>query len=400
MAVRAVRLIPGAIVVVALLSVAACSGGPAPAARPTTAASTPTTVTPTDPVTATTTPPVSTAPDTRPVVGTTATTVAEPTATTEPPPGVDEAAQRRPASPLPPATGFARFEPRPAWKAWAPLTGRVADPTTVERAALAVKIDNSVGGQPQFNLADADVVFEENVEGVTRFVAVFHTAMPDRIGPVRSARESDLDIVSALNRPILAWSGGNGGVTTKVNGAHEFGWLANLSAQRTDCFWRSGTRGAPHNLMLDPVCARDSATGAGPARPLFTHGYGAVGQGAPAASFDVRMDGIVVSWTWDDELGRFLRSQRDAPHVDVDGERVGAENVVVLRVTYVASEADERSPEAITVGSGAAVVHRDGLAIDATWFRADRFAPYVLLDAAGDPVRLAPGTTFVELARG
>lgn len=312
---------------------------------------------------------------------------------------MDEPAQRRPAAPLERPTGFARFEPDPAWTASAPLTGLRYDPAIADRAALAVKIDNAVGGQPQFNLADADIVFEENVEGVTRFVAVFHTNMPDRIGPVRSARESDLDILAGLNRPILAWSGGNAGVTIKVDGAHEFGWLANLSAQRTSCFWRSSTRQAPHNLMLDPICARDSATFAGPARPVFANGYGGAAAGTPVTSFDVGMDGITPSWTWDAGARRFLRSQRGGAHVDVDGERVAAENVVVLRVAYVASEADERSPEAVTVGFGEATVYRDGRAIPATWVRSDRFQPYVLLDEAGDPLQLAPGTTFVELAR-
>ena len=109
--------------------------------------------------------------------------------------------------------------------------------------------------------------------------------MPDRIGPVRSARTSDIDILASLNRPILAWSGGNPGVTFAVRGAHTYGWLSNLSAQSSGCFWRSGTRSAPHNLLLDPACARASATLAGPARPVFLHdGGGDVPGSATSAS--------------------------------------------------------------------------------------------------------------------
>ena len=78
---------------------------------------------------------------------------------------------------MPRPTGYARFEPAGQWEGQAAFTGLPADETITSRAALAVKIDNAVGGPPQWNLADADLVFEENVEGITRFVAVFQTNM-------------------------------------------------------------------------------------------------------------------------------------------------------------------------------------------------------------------------------
>ena len=112
------------------------------------------------------------------------------------------------------------------------------------------------------------------------------------------------------------------------------------------------------------------------------------------------MDGdLGVTWEWDATTARYLRSERGAPQVDVDGNRVAAHNVVVLLIEYRASSADERSPEAVTVGFGAAVLHRDGVAIPATWERADRFAPYVLRDLDGREIGLSEGTTFVELTR-
>ena len=310
-----------------------------------------------------------------------------------------EAPRSRPARALPRPTGFARSEPGPAWEGVAALTGLPAGPEITARAALAVKIDNAPAGRPQWNLADADLVFEENVEGVTRFIAVFHTNVPDRIGPVRSARTSDLDVLAGLNRPVLAWSGGNAGVTTKVRGAHQYGWLANLSAQASDCFWRSGTREAPHNLILDPVCAWDSATFAGPARPVFTHDAGGAAAGSPDSGFRVRMDGVDVRWEWDAPSGTYLRRQAGNWHVDADGTHVAATNIVVLDVAYRQSEVDDRSPEAVTVGSGSAVVHRGGVAVAGTWVRADRFSAFTLVGDDGAPIALAPGTTFVELSR-
>jgi hypothetical protein len=79
-----------------------------------------------------------------------------------------------------------------------------------------VKIDNYGVARPQWALDQADAVIEENVEGISRFVALFHTHLPDFVGPVRSARIGDLDMLSAMNRPVFAYSGANPGVTDFV----------------------------------------------------------------------------------------------------------------------------------------------------------------------------------------
>ena len=111
------------------------------------------------------------------------------------------------------------------------------------------------------------------------------------------------------------------------------------------------------------------------------------------------MDGLDVTWVWDAGSQRYQRRQRGGWHVDADGDQVGAENVVVLSVDYRRSAADSRSPEAVTVGSGRAALHRGGRTITGTWSRPDRFSPFMLFADDGRPLTLAPGTTFVELAR-
>jgi hypothetical protein len=269
------------------------------------------------------------------------------------------------------------------------------------RAALAVKVDNAPDGRPQWNLADADLIIEENAEAITRFIAVYHSVIPDRIGPVRSARTTDLDLLAAMNRPILASSGGNWWVTLAVRGAHEYGRLSNLSAQSTDCFYRSSTRSAPHNLLLDPVCALESATRAGPARFMFAHDDGVPPPwpSAPATRFRVRMDTLTVTWVWNPESGRYERRQRGAWHTDVAGRVIGAENVVVMTVDHEPARFEELSPHAVTTGSGPVVVHRDGFAIEGTWSRDDPLEPFELTAGDGTPLTLATGTTFVELTR-
>lgn len=390
----------GSVTVALVLLVAACSDGDEPPAAVSTSSSElPTTTT--RPATSTSSTSTTVAPtSTPPPRRTTTTTSSTTTTTTEP-------AVERPPTRLPRPDGYARHEPGPAWETDAALTGLDVDPAIASRPALAVKIDNAPGGRPQWNLADADLVFEENVEGITRFIAVYHSTTPDRIGPVRSARLGDLDVLAALNRPILAWSGGNPGVTSYVVAAHRLGWLANLTAQSTSCYWRSTTRRAPHNLLLDPSCAWSSTTYAGPARPVFARDEpGEDGRaevvtslGRPDRRFDVRMDGVSISWVWDADAGHYLRRQAGDWHVDADGDPVAATNVVVLDVDYVPSVVDERSPQAETVGSGSAVLHRGGTAIVGRWSRATRFDPFTLTTAGGEPLTVAPGSVFVELTR-
>ncbi len=99
-----------------------------------------------------------------------------------------------------------------------PLTGLpIEDPALAGRSALVVKIDNHPDARPQSGLNQADIVFEENVEQLTRFAAVFQSNAPDPVGPIRSGRTQDVELLGSLNKPIFAWSGGNPGVTKIIN---------------------------------------------------------------------------------------------------------------------------------------------------------------------------------------
>src|SRR5207237_3959294 len=100
--------------------------------------------------------------------------------------------------------------PAPPTTAAAPLTGLPMDIVRARRPVLVVKIDNAPKARPQIGLNQADVVFEEGVEGgITRFAALFHSEMSKPVGPVRSARSTDIKIVSALHHPLFAYSGAN-----------------------------------------------------------------------------------------------------------------------------------------------------------------------------------------------
>lgn len=295
------------------------------------------------------------------------------------------------------------YEPLPALVGIAALTGEPAEADVSNRPIIAAKIDNYPRARPQWGLDQADVIIEENVEGVTRFVALFQTQLPDRLGPVRSARTGDLDILASMNRPILAWSGGNRGVTNWIESAARSGVLVDFTAQKNPCYNRNSSRSAPHNLQLDPVCALQNAPTAGPARQLWGIDAAWVDPGdigaVPSPAFNVPMDGVSVDWAWDETAQRYLRSQNGNRHTAASGNQIAVDNVVEMFVFHAPSPVDARSPNPVTVGSGPATVHRDGIRIPATWARNSASDPFALIDANGNSILLDTGKTFVELVR-
>ena len=127
-----------------------------------------------------------------------------------------------------------------------PLTGvENPDPVVAARPALIVKIDNASGARPQSGFNEADLVFEEIVnDHITRFAMVFQSGDSDPVGPIRSGRLQDVDLFTALDHPLFAWSGGNATVTNEINNSE----LVNIGPSRAAVYYRAKDRKIPHNL--------------------------------------------------------------------------------------------------------------------------------------------------------
>ena len=292
----------------------------------------------------------------------------------------------------------------------APLTGlRIDDPERVMRPALAVKIDNldapHESALPQHGLAKADVVFEEIVEGnITRLVAVFHSQDAGRVGPVRSARTTDIHILPQLGTTLLGWSGGNAGVVAAVRDTPS---IVDLGHDRaTSAYERDSDYRAPHNLFLRADELWDRAPDeVVPPSPIFEYRREEpmAASAEAVAGIDLNWGGGMasapVSWRWNSELELYERHQASQPHVDAEGNRIVTQNVVVLITPYGPSPADPRSPEAHTLGSGEALVFTNGHVIRGTWDRPSAELPATLTDGTGEVIRLTPGQTWIELPR-
>jgi len=283
-----------------------------------------------------------------------------------------------------------------------PLTGLpITDPAAAQRVALVVKIDNHPEARPQSGLNQADIVYEENVEQLTRFAAVFQTTAPDPVGPIRSGRTQDVELLGSLNKPIFAWSGGNPGVTKAINSSDFVVANVQTNARQQSQSFRSKDRAAPHNLYAQGsglfTMAPEGAT-----PPPLQFSYRKDGQastGDVSSGVDLKMDGVNVGWKYDAASGKYRRFQSGKAHNDAALGQVDSSNVVVLVVDYVPSPVDTKSPEAQTTGNGEAYVFSDGKVVHGTWTRTDRLNPFTLTADDGTPMLLTPGRTWVELAR-
>jgi len=280
-----------------------------------------------------------------------------------------------------------------------PLTGEPAPHGVVpDRPALAVKIENYPDARPQAGLQSADVTYEEPVEGgITRFIVLYQCDDDARVGPVRSARTADPDVLAQFGVPILAYSGGAPNVRRALDRAD---LLALDETRGGAAFTRDESREAPHNLYADTRSLYKVAHSTeGPPTPIFTYAEGLALASRRITSIHLPFSATYadVWWTWDRKSGQWLRWHGDVPHLVESGEQVSADNVVVQVVDEVIGPRGGITPHLTLTGSGKAYVFRDGRMIVGRWERASLHDLTRFVAKDGTEIPLAPGRTWVEL---
>jgi len=284
-----------------------------------------------------------------------------------------------------------------------PLTGLPSPGTVdVEQSAVIAKIDNSPAARPHAALSRADMVYEVWVEGITRFAAVYHSDIPERVGPVRSGRSTDVDLVANLGRPVLVWSGGNPNVNNELANAASFGVLINggYDAQ-PNYYQRDGSRFAPNNLYADALALRDAIGDDGTSFPFPLYSFSSTavevpGDQVPGVSVSFG-GGESVQYVWDEQEGCAVRYQDGQRFDDESGTAVCPKNVVIQFTPYGPSTADARSPQAYTVGAGTGLVYSQGRLALVAWNRPTPADGPNVVYADGQPAVLTPGRTWVAL---
>jgi hypothetical protein len=296
--------------------------------------------------------------------------------------------------------------------ALAPLTGLpVANASIAERPAVIVKIAADADAWPESGIDQADVVYEEVVEGgITRYMAIFQSQDADPVGPVRSVRETDADIVEPIGG-LFAYSGG---IPSFVNLIDSVGITDVGANDDGSAYYRSDARAAPDNLYTSTSVLRESTpAGAGPPPTLFDyvspHGRFSEPREESVSKVVVPMSGTTVAtWTYDASSATWDRSTNGVDQSVAEGTALSSgpaiafTNVIIETVPYENTGFTDPDgnpvPDANVVGTGQAIILSDGELVHATWSKptASSITTYEASD--GSPIGLLPGTTWVMLA--
>lgn len=285
-----------------------------------------------------------------------------------------------------------------------PLTGEQVLLEIAERPAVIVKVDNSPQARPQAGLNEADVIYEERVEGsVVRFLAVYQSNDVEVIGPVRSIRSTDAAIVAPIGG-VFAFSGGIAPFRSKISATGVT--MVEEGEKSSGVSVRAGRR-RPFATYANTELLRPQAKPTPPPM-LFERLEEAESFSAINGPADVITGLRVVfgslttaDWTWDAAQDLWLRSTNNTMHVLEDRTRLSTECVIVQTTRYQSTPYTDRSnapvDEAVTTGSGKAIVACDGQAVEATWSKPSTKAVTTYRHAVtGDPIRIPTGRVWVS----
>ncbi|WP_245623302.1 DUF3048 domain-containing protein [Spirillospora albida] len=298
------------------------------------------------------------------------------------------------AAPAPAASPSASKPPAPAPRH--PFTGGTRG---LDNPVLAVKIENTRPALPQSGVSAADIVYVEQVEGgETRLMAVYSSRLPKRVGPVRSARVSDLHILPQFGSPAFAYSG----VQSKMKRLIREAPVHPISQENGGAvFFRAGPNRIPYNLYADPRALLKLAPKASKPRDIGFR-FGAAPQGGrPLKTFTARWPATTMGFTWSASQKRWLASWGGTPDRAAEGGILGGATIVVQYARTTRSQFHDflgsYTPLIKTTGTGRALVLRDGKAFDATWSRPSEEQGTAFTGADGKGINFAPGQVWVVL---
>ena len=271
----------------------------------------------------------------------------------------------------------------------------------MKRAAVAIKVENSSAARPQSGLEDAEVVYEEIVEGgITRFMAIYHCTDSGKVGPVRSARFDDPKIAKPFTR-VLAFSGGNAIVERELNDRNM------IPLQENDA-GAALYRVPPgvleiHNLYSDTKKLRKLSAvkkARGPKQGVFEFGP------LPASAKRARRVALnftasnTIEYRW--KGGSWKRYEAGSSFQSATGGQIAVPNVLIQKVNVsnsprITDSAGNPSPDIQLHGKGKALLFRDGKVVSGTWEIEREGAPAVFTTKDGEPFTFATGPIWVEL---
>lgn len=269
---------------------------------------------------------------------------------------------------------------------------------------LVVKIDDTRQAHPQIGLEDADIIYIEQVEGgLTRLAAIFSSKIPTHIGPVRSARISDIELLEQYGKVAFAYSGAQKKMRPVIEAAN----LVDLGAQRqsSTIYTTDPNRTQPYamvlraDLLMKQILEKNLPV-------ALSKSMGWNFGGAPDGGIEIKS--AHISWPassydahWSQEEKRWLLDHVGQPNIAASGERLGATTLVIQLVSITDSIYKDKvggiTPFSATVGAGRGFILRDGKFFDANWSREDATSGTIWRTPTGEEIAFAKGQIWVAL---
>jgi hypothetical protein len=269
---------------------------------------------------------------------------------------------------------------------------------------LAVKIDDTVAARPQIGLDKADIVYIEQVEGgLTRLAAIYSSEIPQLIGPVRSARITDIEVLAQYGTVVFAYSGAQSKFLPVIRAAnlHDYG----AQRQSPTIYTRDPLRNSPTNMVLRAdllmeKVAEDEKVVSRSAPNAWSFGEKPLG-GSPVSEVKVSWPAATYEFRWSVEENRWTVFNNGVPNLSATGAPHSPTTVVIQKVQIVPSIYGDKlggvTPHSLTIGSGTGHILRDGEYFPATWSRTDAQSGTTWRAVDGSELSFARGQVWVAL---
>lgn len=270
---------------------------------------------------------------------------------------------------------------------------------------LVVKIDDTNAAHPQIGVESADVVYVEQVEGgLTRLAAIYTSKLPPLIGPIRSARISDIELLAQFGRVGFAYSGAQSKMRPVIAAAN----LENLSAERNppSIYGKDPDRPGPVDMILKPDLLLERANANPKIRietataSVFPFGDAPKGETNTAVA-KVKWPSAKYELRWDSTNEKWLIYFNEKPNMAANGEHLYADTAIIQIVSITPSiygdKFGEITPFSKTTGSGKAVMLRDGFSYQISWQRNLETNVTTWMSEDGGVANFKPGRTWIFL---
>jgi hypothetical protein len=266
--------------------------------------------------------------------------------------------------------------------------------------AVAVKVENDPAARPQSGLDEADVVYEEIVEGgITRFMAIFHCGDSKKVGPIRSARFDDPKLALPFTN-TLAYSGANSIVQKELR---KRGIMSLTEGMKGNPLFRSPAGSiSVHSVFTDTTVIRKYVPKKADPPAFHVFPRGDVPKNAKAAkrvqvNFE---DANTIEYVY--KRGLWHRWEAGSKFMAASGKQIAVPNLLVQEVRVDNSKKivdieGNPSPDIRLEGKGRALLFRDGKVVRGVWRIKREGRPPVFETAKGEAMAFAEGPIWVEL---